>query len=126
VQQLLAVGVGQAPPGLVQRDAFALGELREHAPLALVAGLRPRVDGPVAQGALRVGHDERFVVLEYRAEAVARRAGAARVVEREELRRRRRHPRAVVRALEALGEAQRPAVGEDHDRVAVALAERRA
>ena len=66
-----------------------LRELGERAALVVVARLRPRIDRAVAQRALGVGDDERFVVLEHRAEAVALLAGAARRVEREELRRRR-------------------------------------
>ena len=76
-----------------------------------------------------------LVVLENRAEPVALRARAARIVEREELRRGRGRERAVVRALEPLGEAQPvdarsverrdDRVGEENHRVAVALAERR-
>ena len=127
-RQLLATAMSIEIPSLLR-------ELGERAPLVLVARLRPRIDRAVAQRARRVGDDERFIVLERRAEAVAPLARAARAVEREELRRRRRRARAVVRALEALGEAQprRPALGverrrhrlgEEDDAVAVAFAER--
>ena len=56
--------------------------------------------------ALGVGHDQRLIVLQDGAKAVARRAGAARIVEREELRRRCGRRRAIVGALESLGEAE--------------------
>src|SRR5688572_14927669 len=82
-EELLARALGQITPGRVHRDALALRVLGERAALVLVARRRPRRDRAVAQGALGVGDDERLVVLEDRAEAVAGRAGAARIVERE-------------------------------------------
>jgi hypothetical protein len=106
VQDALLLRPGERAPGRVGVDPLATRELDDRPPLRLVARLAPRVDGAVAQRALRVRDDEPLVVLEHRAEPVARLARAARVVEREELRRRRREPRAVVGTLVPLREVE--------------------
>ena len=144
VEELVAVGELDLAPRHVHGDLVLLRELGERAPLVVVARLGPRIDRALAQRAVGVGNDERLVVLEHRAEAVTRRARAARIVEREELRRGRGRARAIVRALEALGvhEARHRRVvvalragareprgnrrGEQHHGLAVAIAERRA
>ncbi len=135
VQELLALRCSELLPGDVHRDPLLLRELGEGTTLVLVARLRPRVDRAVAQGAVGVGDDQRLVVFQDGPESIALRAGTAGRVEREELRRRRRHRGAVVRALEALGEMQaRDALsverrgdgfGEQHHRVTIPLAEGR-
>ena len=79
------------------------------------------MDCAILQRALGVRHDQLLIVLEHGAEAVALRAGAARAVEREELRRRRRCSRAVVGTLEALGEAKDGAARFLRDDRAVAV-----
>ena len=136
VQQLVPLRHAELLEGTVHRDPFLLRELRELAAHVVVARLGPRIDRAVAQGALRIGHDQRLVVLEHRAEPVAPGAGASRRVEGEELGRGRRRGGAVVRALEPLGEAKaRDGISverrddllrEEDDRVAIALAKRRA
>ena len=103
VHQLISIGERDLLPRRIHRDPVLLRELGQRASLAVVARLGPRIDRAFAQRAIGVGNDQRLVVLEHRAEAVARRARAARIVEREELRRGRRRAGAVVRALEALG-----------------------
>src|SRR5206468_9239418 len=97
-------------------------ELGERATLVVVARHRPGMERAVAQRSLGMRDDERFVVLQNGAKAVALGARTARTVEREKLGRRSRRTRAVVRALEALGEPQRTALGEN-DGVAIAFAE---
>ena len=135
VEEELALGAGKQLPGLIQRDALALGELGERAALFLVARLGPRIDRAVAERARGVRNDQRFVVFENRAEAVAPVARAAGVVEGKELRSRRRLGGAIVGALEALGELQPrrhqaidrrdDRVGEQDHAVAFTLGERR-
>src|SRR4029079_16862684 len=78
MQEPLALVRRQVARGDIHADAFLLREFGERAPLVLVASLGPGVDRPIAQGALGIGDDERLVVLENGAEAVALRAGAAR------------------------------------------------
>jgi hypothetical protein len=106
VQDALLLGARELRPRPVGRDPLAARELHHLAPLGLVTRLLPRVDGAGGERALGVADDERLVVLEHGAEAVARLAGAARVVEREELRRRGGEAGAVVRALEPLREVE--------------------
>ena len=135
MEQGLPRGGRELVPRHVHRDAFALRELGERAALVVVARLRPRVDRAVAQRTCRVGNDERFVILERRAESVAALARAARTVEREQLRRRSRRARSVVRAFVSFGEAQLAGRllcergpnrrGEQNDAIAVAFAKRR-
>ena len=85
-EEQLAVRVAELAPGRVDGDPLLLRELGERAALVVVARLGPRIDRAVAQGALGVRDDERLVVLERGAEAVAGGAGAAGIVEGEELR----------------------------------------
>ena len=84
VEQLPPVGGLELVPRRLSDRRRAPGVLEQHLPARLVAGLGPRVDGAVGQAALGIGHDERLVVLQHGAEAVAGGAGAARVVEGEE------------------------------------------
>src|SRR5207244_8414403 len=69
---------------------FRPGGLAQNATVALVARLGPGSECALRQAFPGVGHDERLIVLQDGAEAVARRAGAPRVVEREQDRRERR------------------------------------
>src|SRR4051812_4265567 len=134
MEQQLPLRRWELVPRGVHRDPLALRELGERAALVVVARLGPRIDGAVAQRAGRVGNDQRLVVLENRAEAVALRARAAGIVEREKLGSRRRRNRPVVGAVEALGEAQlvhgeaverrNDVVGEQDHAVAFTLGER--
>ena len=101
-KERLALRRRERAPGAVERDPFAFAELRERAALVVVARHRPRVDGTVLEGALRVGDDQCGVVLQGGAEAVAGGAGPPRVVEREELRGRGRGDVAIVGAAELL------------------------
>src|SRR2546426_4161533 len=65
-------------------------------------------------GAARIGHDQRLIVLEHRAEAVARGAGAARVIEGEEAGSERRGGRPAGGAGRMLGETAPVPVVERH------------
>src|SRR6185503_19318532 len=85
--------------------------------------LGPRVERPADDGARGVGDDERFVVLEHRAEAVAPGARATRVIKGEEVRRERRRRGAARGAGGMLGEAVPVAVVEG-ERDALPLVER--
>ena len=84
VEQLPPVGRLELVPRLLRVGAEAPGEVQQDAAARLVARLGPRVDRAGGEAARGVGDDERLVVLEDRAEAVAPAAGAARVVEGEE------------------------------------------
>src|SRR5439155_3623227 len=106
VEQLVARRRRQLSPRDVHGYALALGEFGECAAFVVVSGLRPWIDRSVAQRSVRIRDDKRLVVLERRTESVAAFAGAARTIERKELRRRRRCARPVVGALEALREAE--------------------
>ncbi|MEX2153021.1 MAG: hypothetical protein WD825_06740, partial [Gemmatimonadaceae bacterium] len=133
-QQPVARAGRQALPRHIHRDLLAFRELRQRPALVLVPWHRPRIDRSVAKRTPGVRYDESFVVLEDGAEAVAFGAGAARAVEREELRRGRGSPRAVVRALEPFGESpdllreergrRREELLEGDDAIPVALSER--
>ena len=123
VQQEMAVPLGQIAPRRIEGDPAGARRLPEDAPPALVARFGPGIERPLRQALLGVGHDERFVVLEHRPEAVAPRAGAAGVVEGEQDRRERGGRRGAVRARRVLGEATAVAVLERHGD-ALALVER--
>ena len=105
-QQQLPLSRSELVPRAIYRNSFTLRELCQEAPLVVVTRFCPGVDRPVTQRAIGVGNHQRLVVLEDGAESVALRARTARVVEREQLRRRRRRNRAIVRALESFGESQ--------------------
>src|SRR6185437_12159501 len=105
-EQQLPVGGRECAPGYVHGDAARLGEFGQRSAAPLVARFRPGIDRAITQRVLRVRYDERLVVFQRRPESVAGGAGAARIVEAEELRRRHGRPRAIMGALEALGEAQ--------------------
>ena len=120
MKEQLSLRGGELIPGLVHRNALATCELRQCAPLVVVPRLGPRVYRAVTQRAGGVGNHQRLVVLENRPEPVALRARAARIVEREELRRGRGRKRAVIPALEQLGKPQlahRQSVEGRHDRI---------
>ena len=90
----------------------------------VVARLRPRVDRSVPQCAIRIANDEGLVVLENCAETIAALACAARIVEREKLRRWSGRARAVVWTLESLCKAQLlESVGENDHAFPVAVSE---
>src|SRR4051812_37975836 len=80
-QQFLPRGRREARPRRIGRDLLLLAELSERATLVLVARHRPRMDGAFLYRPFGIGNDERFVVLEDGAEAIALRARAARTVE---------------------------------------------
>ena len=86
------------PDGRLARRALQLRQLRA------VMRLAPRLDGALVDRLRSIGHHQVHVELDDVAEAVARRAGAERVVEREEARLRRLVRDAARAALEALGE----------------------
>src|SRR5260370_38942670 len=86
-QKELPVAFREPLPGGVERDAPGPGRFAQDATPALVARLGPGVERAAGQALVGVGDDERLVILEHRAEPVAARAGATRVVEREQDRR---------------------------------------
>ena len=98
---------GQITPGHVEAQAEALRDLLQLGEVGAVVRLGPRLDGALRQRLRLVGHDQRGVEFDDVAEAVARRAGAERVVEREQARLRRLIRQAAGAALEALAEHQR-------------------
>ena len=84
--------------------ASQLGELRT------IVRLGPRLDSALLNGLRRIGHHQIHVELDDVAEAVTRRAGAKRVVEREQARLGIFVGDAAGAALEALGEAMRDGI----------------
>src|SRR5437660_12108993 len=79
---------------------------------ALIARLGPRIERALRKALPGLRHDERFVVLQDGAEAVAPGAGTPRVVERKQDRRERGRCRAAVRARGVSREATAVAVVE--------------
>ena len=122
VEQLAAVGRLQLAPRLAAIGAETARELEQDPPAALVARLGPGVDRPLGEAALRVGDDQRLVVLQHRAEAVAGGAGAPRVVEGEERRGDHGGRRVAAAARGPAGEPEPSAVVE-RQRDALALLE---
>lgn len=122
-EERFALAFRKLVPRDIERYAASPGELGERPALALVSRLGPRVDRAIPQGAVAVGDDEGFVVLEHGAKAIAGRACPAWAVEGEELRRWRGGTRSVVWAFEALGEADAVSTHRDDDALAVALGE---
>ena len=123
VQQEVPVALGQVAPRGVERDSAGARRLAQAAAPALVAGLGPGVERAAGQAAGRVGHDERLVVLEHGAEAVAGGACAPRIVEGEQRGHERGRGGAAVRAGGMRRVAAPVAVLERHG-YPLALAER--
>src|SRR2546427_1976652 len=123
VQQEVPVALGQVAPRGVERDSAGARRLAQAAAPALVAGLGPGVERAAGQAARRVGHDERLVVLEHGAEAVAGGACAPRIVEGEQRGHERGRGGAAVRAGGMRRVAAPVAVLERHG-YPLALAER--
>ena len=107
---LLLLGRERAPRG-IHVDAGRVGDGVEHPREVLGVGGAPRGDGAVVERQVGVGDDQLGVDLERRAEAVARRAGAVRRVEREVARRRLLEAAPVDRAHEVLAEREEVVVG---------------
>jgi hypothetical protein len=99
-----ALIVGQVLPRRVERDAQPLGLPLQLGQLRSVVRLRPRLDRALANRLRRIRDDERHVELDDVAEAVARRAGAERVVEGEQPRLRIFVGDVAAAALETLAE----------------------
>src|SRR6267378_4315810 len=112
----------QVLPRRIERDSLRPCGLAQDATAALVARLGPRIERTLRQALPGVGDDERFVVLQDGAEAIASGAGAPRVVEREQDRRERGSCRAAIRARWVGREATAVAVVE-RDGNALALVE---
>src|ERR687898_3415406 len=81
------------------------GKVEQYSAARLVARLGPGIDSSLSETLLRVAHDERLIVFQHRAEAVAVGARAARIVEGEEGRSHRNGRRIAVAAGRELGEA---------------------
>src|SRR5690606_33505858 len=75
---------GEIAPRRVERNAEPLRLALQGRELLPVVRLRPRLDRPLPDRLRGIGHDEIEIELDDVAEAMARRAGAERVVEREE------------------------------------------
>ena len=71
-------------PRFVRIDPEGASRIEQQATSRLVARLGPGIDHPLAQGQRRIGDDQRLVVLENGAEAVAAPAGTPRIVEGEQ------------------------------------------
>ncbi len=84
VEDRLARRLRQLAPGLVEPELVVPGERLERLQVIGRTRLRPGRDRAALQRGLRVGHDERRIDPKLRAEPAADRAGAVRVVEREE------------------------------------------
>ena len=109
------LGVHSPPPGRLH-----------HLALVPAAGrMRPRLHGAAREAQGAVGHHQRFVVLEHVAEALALRARAERVVEREQERLRALERRAAPAAAEVLPEFARVGADDLDGEPAAALAQRR-
>src|SRR3989440_2299887 len=102
----------QVLPRRIERDALGPRGLAQDATAALIARLGPRIERALREALPGLGHDERFVVLQDGAEAVAPGAGTPRVVERKQDRRERGRGRAAVRARGMSREATAIAVVE--------------
>src|SRR5688500_9305582 len=124
IQQKSLLGIGQLAPGAIERNSFPPCKIGECSSLVVVAGFRPRIDSTIAKTSIRIAHNKRFIVLEYRPKSVAALACSARIVEGEKLRRRRRCASSVVGALESLCKAQLlHRLGENDHAFTVAIAD---
>src|SRR6185503_15619337 len=101
----------QVLPFGVEREAVVLGERVQRLDVIRRRRLRPRRDGALAQGCVAVGDDQIGVDVLLDAEPAAFRAGAERVVEREQPRLDFRNGEAGYRAGEFLGEHEPARVG---------------
>src|SRR6185437_3533508 len=101
---------GQILPRRVERDSLCPCGLAQDATAAFVPGFGPRIERTLRRALPGVGHDERFVVLQDGAEAIAPGARAPRVVEREQDRGERGSCRAAIGARGMGGEAAAVAV----------------
>ena len=101
-----ALLVGQIDPRHVEPDARLARRALQLRQLRAVVRLAPRLDGALVDRLRRIGHDQIHVELDDVAEAVAGRAGAERVVEREQPRLRLLVGDAAGAAFEPLGEHQ--------------------
>ena len=110
-------------PGLVRIGAQAPGELEQQLAAALVPRLGPRVDGALGEAEVGVADDQRLVVLQHRAEAVAVGTGAAGVIEGKERRRHHGGGSVACAAGRRAGEAESAAVVQG-ERDAFTLLER--
>ncbi len=86
VQQGVARGLGQVPPGDARVELVGLGQPRDHGAAQVPAGLPPGDDHALQQRERRTGEEERAVDLAGGAQAAAAGAGPVRGVEGE-------HPR---------------------------------
>ncbi len=124
VEKQVLLNFRQLTPRLVHRNPLPPRELGQCAPLVVVAGFGPWIDRTAAERALGIWDDHRFVVLEDGTKSIAALTCAARVVEREKCGRWSGCASSVVRALEALGEAEAlVAVGDDDHALAITVSE---
>src|ERR1043166_2477594 len=106
VEQLAALRGAQFGPGRIHRDPLAFAEFGERPALVVVPRLGPGVECAVAEGSRARRNDQRLVILEGGAEAGAAGTGAARAVERKELRARGGRSRSGGRTFEPRGEGE--------------------
>src|SRR6267378_7367805 len=120
-----ALALAEALPRDIQVHARAPRGADELALIPLARRVRPRLDRAGAEAERAIGDDERLVVLEDVAEALALRAGAQRVVEGEEQRLRPLERGAARPAAELLGERAPRGAHDVHRDPPAALAQRR-
>src|SRR6266550_8264369 len=84
VEQEVTLARRNILPTHIQANAAGTSGLAQQAPTSFVAGLGPGIERPIGERAQRIRHDQRFVVLQHRTEAIAPRAGAARIIEGKE------------------------------------------
>src|SRR6267378_1842370 len=99
-------------PSHIKANAVCTGGLAEQAPASFVARLGPGIERASGERAPRIRHDQRLIVLQHRAEAVAARTRAARIVEGKERGRKYGRGTTARRAGGMLGEAPPIAVVE--------------
>jgi hypothetical protein len=114
-------------PRRLEADVCLAGRPLQLGQLGAIVRLAPRLDRSLRDRFRRIGHDEVHVELDDVAEAVTRRTGAERVVEREEPRLRRLVRDATRAAFESLRELEAFGLAVEHDgkRGAAALSIRR-
>ena len=98
---------GEIGPGDVERHLGLARRALQFGELRAVVRLAPRLDGAQLNRLALIGHDQIHVELDDVPEAMTRRAGAKRVVERKQTRLRIFVRDAALAALEALGEQMR-------------------
>jgi hypothetical protein len=112
VEQEVPLARRQVFPTYIQANALCPGGLAQQAPTSFVAGLGPGIERAGGERPARIRHDQRLVVFQHRAEAVASGTRAAGIIEGKERRCEHRGGAAAGRAGGVLGEAPPVAIVE--------------